>query len=279
MKGTVILIGVVFAAFALAGCGSASNNSNKNTSVLVLSAHLNDIYEETKDYKIVITFSGFEEVDPQLFHLLNTKVNEAKSQFLDALPSVSDFPELKDRQFRLQLNFNREATTAHFISIHEKGYYDMGGAHPIPIETTLVYDQAHHNIIELTALFEEPELAREAFARYAKKQLLPKLMSSAPDAQEALSDDLMQEWQKIMLKMLDEGTQPLAKNYQNFIVVSGSSANLPSPGLRFVFPPYQVAAYVYGTQVVDVPSEVFYQWLKPQYQDDFVKPSVNADDF
>jgi len=53
------------------------------------------------------------------------------------------------------------------------------------------------------------------------------------------------------------------------VVQAGASQAAPSPGLTLIFPPYQVAAYVYGTQTVDAPAAIFAKFLKPAYQGDF----------
>lgn len=231
---------------------------------------LQNIHEQTDAYRINITFSGFDKPDLALIKLLQDRALKTRAQFLDALPKSRDFPELKDRQLRLQLNIDQEAVTHRFISIHEKGYFDMGGAHAIPIESAWVFDVLQQAPVTLNALFVEPNAAQQALAEQVRSDLLPRLLLSAPDAQEELSADLLKEWQRVTLKMLDEGTAPNTDNYDNFVVLSGHTAMSPSPGLRFVFPPYQVAAYVYGTQTVDVPAAVFRQWLKPEYLPDFV---------
>jgi hypothetical protein len=68
-----------------------------------------------------------------------------------------------------------------------------------------------------------------------------------------------------MTQMLGTGTKPTSVNYSVFVVRAGTAPDAASPGLTLVFPPYQVAAYVYGTQTVDVPASVFVKFLKPGY--------------
>jgi hypothetical protein len=56
-----------------------------------------------------------------------------------------------------------------------------------------------------------------------------------------------------------------------FVVRAGSTSDAPSPGLALIFPPYQVAPYVFGTQTVDVPAGVFAKFLKPAYASAFAR--------
>jgi len=42
--------------------------------------------------------------------------------------------------------------------------------------------------------------------------------------------------------------------------------------LRFIFPPYQVAAFVYGDQIVDVPASVVYPHINPVYRNLLATP-------
>ena len=185
-------------------------------------------------------------------------------KFLDALPDPEQMPEFADRQFEMQLDFSVAANTSAFTSVRETGMQDTGGAHPIPVEAAFVLDRKAGKLITLDDLFTDPDAARTALANFAHDTLLKKLMAHTPKPGEG-SPEAIREWKTNMTQMLGTGTKPTSVNYSVFVVRAGTTPDAASPGLTLVFPPYQVAAYVYGTQTVDVPASVFVKFLKPGY--------------
>jgi hypothetical protein len=68
---------------------------------------------------------------------------------------------------------------------------------------------------------------------------------------------------KSTFRMIDEGTQPDAGNFSEFVPVLDAAGRIGA--LRFVFPPYQVGPYADGTQTVDVPAAVLLPHIAPEY--------------
>mgnify|MGYP006198232425 CR=1 FL=1 len=68
---------------------------------------------------------------------------------------------------------------------------------------------------------------------------------------------------KTSTRMIDEGTQPKAENFSEFVPLMDAGGRITA--LRFVFPPYQVGPYADGTQTVDVPAEVLRPHIAPEY--------------
>lgn len=222
----------------------------------------------TKHYKIDITMPTLPADEKPLTNALRTTADNAKSQFLQALPDSEQLPEFANRQFELLLDFKVVANTAAFTSVRETGEQDTGGAHPIPVQAAFVFDRKAGKVITLDDLFTNPDAARKALANYAHDTLLKKFMADAPKPGEG-SPEALREWKSNMLQMLDEGTKPTSVNYTVFMVPAGSNAKAACPGITLIFPPYQVAPYVYGTQTVDVPASVFAKFLKPAYSGEF----------
>lgn len=222
----------------------------------------------TPRYRIAIHYPTLSAQEAVLAQALRDTSAAAKREFMQALPDPKQFPEFADRQLQLQLqlDYTVAARTADFTSVRERGMSDTGGAHPIPVEGSFVYDVHAQRVIALDDLFTDPAAARQRLSTLARNALGEKLLAKAPDASEA-SPEARREWTDNMRQMIDDGTDPTAANFSNFVVRAGAGDT--AAGLALIFSPYQVAPYVYGTQTVDVPAEVFAGLLKPQYRQAF----------
>jgi hypothetical protein len=274
-------------ALALAACNQhpAPNNaapptpaSVADTSATVIAApptgassgRLPGDHAATRHYKISVTLPTLPAGERPLADALRTTADNAKREFLKALPDPRQFPEFADRRFELLLKFEVAANTPAFTSVRETGMQDTGGAHPIPLQAAFVFDRRAGKLVTLDDLFAQPETARKALANFAHDTLLNRLMAHAPKPDNGSSPEGIRGWKSSMVQMLNHGTQPTTVNYSLFVVRAGEGDNDRSPGITLVFPPYQVAPYVYGTQTVDVPAGVFAKFLKPRYQGAFV---------
>lgn len=228
----------------------------------------------TSRYKVDISYPALHADEAPLAAMLRRIAGAAKRDFLRSLPDPGTFPEFADRQLQLRMDFKLAGRTGEFTSVGETGFQDTGGAHPAPIDAAIVYDIHAHRTITLDDLFTNPDAARKALAGYARTDLTKKIMAQAPKPGEG-SPEALKEWKANAKQMIDHGTQPTPQNFANFIVRATDNPLDPSPGLQLIFPPYQVAAYVYGTQTVFAPTEVFAQLLKPQYRNAFGIPIVN----
>lgn len=284
---TTTLLVTAVAAVALAACnqqppapGPAGAASAAGTSAPVIAAPpagpgtagLPGDHAETKHYKIAISLPTLPASAQPLADALRTTADNAKREFVQALPDPEQMPEFADRQFELLLDFRIAAQTPAFTSVRETGMQATGGAHPIPVEAAFVFDRKAGKLIALDDLFSDADAARTALANFAHDTLLTKFTADAPKPGNGSSPDAIREWKSNMVQMLNEGTKPTMVNYSVFVVRAGDHDDAPSPGLTLVFPPYQVAPYVYGTQTVDVPASVFARFLKPGYTGDFAGP-------
>jgi hypothetical protein len=224
----------------------------------------------TRHYKIAIDLPSLPPNEKPLADALRATADHAKRDFLDALPDPEQMPEFAGRQFEMQLDFKVAANTPAFTSVRETGMQDTGGAHPIPVEAAFVFDRKAGKLITLDDLFADPDAARTALANFAHDTLLKKFMANAPKPGEG-SPEAIRDWKTNMTQMLGDGTKPTSVNYSVFVVRAGSAPDAASPGIALIFPPYQVAAYVYGTQTVDVPASVFAKFLKPGYAGAFAR--------
>lgn len=261
-------------ALVLAGCqGSqtadpASVQTAGALSVPASADSANGEHLATARYRIDIVYPALGPREMPLAAMLHRVAGAMKQDFLKSLPDPGIFPELANRQLRLQIDFKMAARTNDFVSVRETGFQDTGGAHPAPIDAAIVYDTHAQRTLPLDDLFVQADAARKALADSARAELKKKMLAQAPGPDEG-SPRLVKEWKASAMQMVDEGTEPTPQHFANFIVRAGAQPGDPSPGLTLIFPPYQVAAYVYGTQTVDVPARVFAAYLKPQYRSAF----------
>lgn len=277
-------ITVAFAALALAACQQQPATAPASTPAASASAPVIPApatapapastapvpgdHAATKHYKIAISLPALPADAKPMSEAMRTTADNAKRDFVQALPDPQTLPEFANRQFELLLDFKVAAQTPAFISVRESGSSDTGGAHPNPVQAAFVFDRKAGKLVALDDLFADPDTARKALANFAHDTLLKKLMANAPKPGEG-SPDAIREWKSNMLQMLDGGTKPTTVNYSVFVVQAGANQDAPSPGIMLIFPPYQVAPYVDGTQTVDVPASTFAKFLKPAYQGDF----------
>ena len=276
----------VLAAITLAACqqqpegnaaSSAAAAATASTTVLPPSvpasariANLPRDHTTSGRYKIAITLPTLPAGEKPLADALRTTADNVKREFMQSLPDPDSIPESANPPFELLLDFKIAANTQAFTSVRETGMQDTGGAHPLPVQAAFVFDRKAGKLIALDDLFTDPNAARKALANFAHDSLLKKFMANAPKPDES-SPDAIRAWKSNMQQMLNDGTQPTTVNYSVFVVRAGNTLSAPSPGLTLIFPPYQVAPYVFGTQTVDVPASVFATFLKPTYADAFAR--------
>lgn len=275
----------VLAATALAGCNrqpaespappaTAATAAAASTTPVIAApaaagtAALPTDHATTRRYKIAINLPTLPAGEQPLADALRATADNAKREFLDALPDPKEFPEFADRQLDLMLDFKVTGTTAAFTSVRETGMTDSGGAHPIPVQGSFVFDRKAGKLVTLDDLFADPDAARKALAAFARDDLAKQLLANAPGPGDG-TPEAIREWKSSTLQMLDDGVQPTTTNFSVFVVRSGATEAAPSPGLTLIFPPYQVAPYAVGTLVVEVPTAKFARWLKPAYRDAF----------
>jgi len=107
---------------------------------------------------------------------------------------------------------------------------DTLGAHPNGYYRTFTFDLATGEALHLEDLFEGPGYL-ETLSRISRERLAPELAARAQIPVDQVDRD-----------MLNAGTTPFEDNFINFYLDGGE--------LVILFPPYQVAAYVYGSSEV-----------------------------
>lgn len=220
----------------------------------------------TSRYRIDIRYPALPASAVTLQRQLHATGTAAKREFMRGLPDPDRFPEFADRQLTLKIDFTIAARMPRFISVREQGMADTGGAHPMPVDASFVYDTRADKVLALADLFTQPDDVRRRLSELARKQLETSLLAKVPGGART-SAEARREWVDNMRGMIHDGTTPSAENFSQFVVLGGAGDR--ASGLQLIFSPYQVAPYVYGSQTVDVPVEAFADLLKPAYRDAF----------
>lgn len=181
-------------------------------------------------------------------------VDRQKRAFLDTLDSPTARAQAAEMPWDLYLDIAVSSRTDRFINVQVDGSSFTGGPHPAPIVDSFTYDMQEQRVIGIRELFNDPHAAETAFASEARRQLFGAL----DDQDEPLASDSEQ---------IDAGTTPGKDHFRVFSLLTGPDDKVH--GLTFIFPPYQVASYAAGPQAVDVPSEAFSAYLKPEYREAF----------
>ena len=189
-----------------------------------------------------------------LRHTIDRYVDGQKRAFLDSLDAPGARERAKEIPWDLNLDIAVSSRTDRFINVQVDGSAFTGATHPAPIVDSFTYDLQTHRVIGIRELFADPRAAEKAFAAEARRQLLTAL----DDQDEPLASDSEQ---------IAVGTEPGKDHFRVFSLLTGPDNKVH--GLTFIFPPYQVASYAAGPQAVDVPSDAFTPYLKPEYRGAF----------
>lgn len=187
--------------------------------------------KETKQYIIDIQYPqdlGNQQVD----HLVKDFITEIQQsempEFSTDLPK--DLPGKNSIYIRFKIPFQQKRALSLLFSIST---YARGAAHPSNTIRTLNF--IDNKIVSLQQLFKPNSEYLSIIAHYCQKELLAKINADE--------------------KWIKSGTASSDAQYKNW--------TFNDKGLNIIFDTYQVAAYVYGPQMVMIPQSL----LKPLFQD------------
>ncbi len=187
---------------------------------------------------IAITYP-LEFVDDEFADITLTEFLNASRR--DFLTNYSDYG-LEFNSFgnwELNITYTIYQYSEDIISIQFDIYEYSGGAHGLSYFETFTFDLANQSVLTLGDLFQEE---------------FDPLVTIAPIVQADLEAQLGEmsdsQW-------IQDGTGSNINNYGNFVVTSDS--------LILLFPPYQVAAYAAGPQIVEIPLTDLQAILAPPF--------------
>ena len=220
---------------------------------------LKDVIETTPAYIIGISYPQEAMRYPPLARALQDYAAAVQDQLMQALG------ELKGRRpavpYDLSLNFSLVAETPRVVAVAATGSSYLGGAHGVPLEQRFVWLPQMQQMLAAEQLI--PNAADWApVSDYVRAQLKTRVQRDLDD--DHLDPDVYAEQMQMRGGMIDEGTAPKPVHFARFEPVMNADGSIRA--LRFVFPPYQVAPYVEGTQTVDVPARVLLPLVAPAYR-------------
>jgi hypothetical protein len=177
--------------------------------------------------------------------------NHEKNHFMEMQPP--DTSKYNVTPYELLVQFKRVFHSPNYVSYVANIYSFTGGAHGRSIVNTMNYDVKNKHFITLQDLFKDTT-ALQPISQYAKKRIIQKIYQK--DSESDLGS--------FERKMVDTGTAPTVKNYQN-LLIAGQSGQLAT-GIKVIFSPYQVGPHSIGIPKIFVPDSVFYDKLNSDYQ-------------
>lgn len=205
-------------------------------------------------YTIELKLPDLSPAAQPLREVIDRYVKQQKREFLASFDRPGARERAREIPWDLNLDIAVAARSDRFVNVQVDGSAFTGGAHPAPIMNSFTFDLKEHRVVGIDDLFSDPRAAESAFATEARRQLLTAL----DDQDEPLVSNTEQ---------IEQGTEPGKDHYRVFGLLTGPDSKVH--GLTFIFPPYQVASYVAGPQAVDVPSEAFAAYLKPEFREAF----------
>lgn len=220
---------------------------------------LKDVTETTPAYIIGISYPQEAVRYPPLARALQDYAAAVQDQLMQAVG------ELKGRKpavpYDLSLNFSMVAETPRVVAVAATGSSYLGGAHGVPLEQRFVWLPQLQQMLAAEQLIPEPA-DWGPVSDYVRARLKAQVQRDLDD--DHLDDDVRAEQMQMRGGMIDEGTAPKPAHFARFEPVMNADGSIRA--LRFVFPPYQVAPYVEGTQTVDVPAKVLLPLVAPVYR-------------
>ncbi len=183
---------------------------------------------------IAIEYPQFPELSRELNDSIKSFADDALKNFTDALeetegrmPRTGDDPA----PYYLAVTWQPSRVSEDTLSFVLRGSSFSGGAHGSNKLMTFSWNPDQDVPITLDDVFTAVPGYREKISAYARAELLR---------------DMAQEGADVNRDMLEEGTEPTADNFSRFTIE-------PFGMIRFYFPEYQVAPYVFGEQQVLMP--------------------------
>jgi hypothetical protein len=220
---------------------------------------LADVVETDPRYIVGITYPPEVNRYPGLAAELKAYSDAAREDLMEAVAGL-EADATAGTLYDLALEYKVIADTPEIFAVAADGSSFTGGAHGAPLIARFVWLPQQDTRLTAAALVPGPAGWR-AISDYVREQLHTAVVTRADEDELAPTDRAALI--KSTARMIDEGTEPDAGNFSEFVPVLDAAGRITA--LRFVFPPYQVGPYADGTQAVDVPAAVLLPHVAPEY--------------
>ena len=212
------------------------------------------IDEKTDKMNINVTYPYKVLEYPKIFKYLENKVDTEKDD--NGFNDVDIDLGMSGQPWTLNVDMNNFARGGDLTSILGYVFTFTGGAHPNHSFFSVTFDTESEKILTFNDIFDNEQEALDTISNFAIKDILEQ---KSERMNEKITED---EW-------VVEGAGPNLKNYGIFVIVPDSDSRIG--GVKFIFPPYKLGAYVEGTYEVVVPSHLIYKYITTKYQDNFIE--------
>lgn len=225
---------------------------------------LKDVIESTDRYVVGISYPATVNRHPGLARALAAYTDAQRAELMEAVEAFGN--DKPSAPYELSLAFEQVVDTPNIVAVAADGSRYTGGAHGQPLIARFVWLPKQDARLTAAALVPEAK-GWQAISDYVREQLHTAVVTRADEDELAPTDRAALI--KSTFRMIDEGTEPDAANFSEFIPVLDAAGRITA--LRFVFPPYQVGPYADGTQTVDVPSALLLPHVAPAYAELFAR--------
>ena len=262
-----LLVAAALAAVLAAGCrkDAAQDGTGKQqaqagaTAPAAAPVALEDVMERDPRYLIGISYPPAARAYPGLAKQLKAYADAARAEVMQAVSGLDG--NKPTAPYDLSLGFGMLLETPDVVAVAADGSSYTGGAHGNPLVARFVWLPRRGEALTAARLVPDPA-GWKPVADYVREKLVAGLSTRVDAAAPAPED------RAAMLRngarMIDDGTAPVASNFDQFEPIAGPGGRLQ--GLRFVFPPYQVGPYSDGVQSVEVPASVLLPVVAPDYR-------------
>lgn len=225
---------------------------------------LKDVIEANDRYVVGISYPATINRHPGLATVLSAYTQAERAELMEAVDAFGN--DKPTAPYELSLAFEQVVDTPDIVAVAADGSRYTGGAHGQPLIARFVWLPKQDVRLTSAALIPDAK-GWQAISDYVREQLHTAVVNRADE------DELEPVDRAALIKstfrMIDEGTEPEAGNFSEFVPVLDAAGRITA--LRFVFPPYQVGPYADGTQTVDVPATLLLPHVAPAYAELFAR--------
>lgn len=219
---------------------------------------LKDVIETTDRYVVGISYPSTVNRYPGLAKALSAYTEAERAELMEAVEAFGN--DKPSAPYELSLAFEQVVDTPQIVAVAADGSRYTGGAHGQPLIARFVWLPQRDARLTADALIPDVK-GWQAVSDYVREQLHTAVVNRADE------DELEPVDRAALIKstfrMIDEGTEPEAGNFSEFVPVLDAAGRITA--LRFVFAPYQVGPYADGTQTVDVPTALVLPHVAAEY--------------
>lgn len=219
---------------------------------------LKDVIETTDRYVVGISYPSTVNRYPGLAKALSAYTEAERAELMEAVEAFGN--DKPSAPYELSLAFEQVVETPQIVAVAADGSRYTGGAHGQPLIARFVWLPQQDTRLTADALIPDVK-GWQAVSDYVREQLHTAVVTRADEDELAPVDRAALI--KSTFRMIDEGTEPEADNFSEFVPVLDAAGRITA--LRFVFAPYQVGPYADGTQTVDVPAALVLPHVAAEY--------------